>query len=83
MHTLGPTHRLAVPRMHSSPRVCTLVLFILCRFTLTLDNGQEVERTVERYFADTYNIKLRYPNLPCLHVAAKNKNVYLPLEVRI
>ncbi|CAI8030664.1 Protein argonaute-2 (Fragment), partial [Geodia barretti] len=49
-------------------------------FTLTLDNGQEVERTVERYFADTYNIKLRYPNLPCLHVAAKNKNVYLPLE---
>ena len=29
MHTNSPTHQLAVPRMRSSPRVCTSVLFII------------------------------------------------------
>ena len=27
-HSLAPAHQLAIPRMRSAPRVCTLVLFI-------------------------------------------------------
>ena len=42
-----------------------------------------VECTVEKYFADTHTINLNYPNLPCLKVAGKMKNIYLPMEVKI
>ena len=42
-----------------------------------------VERTVQDYFGNMHKITLRFPDLPCLHVGPKAKNIYLPLEVSI
>lgn len=36
--------------------------------------------TVEQYFQQKKNIRLRYPDLPCLHVGSRVRNIYLPLE---
>ncbi|CAI5744072.1 unnamed protein product [Peronospora destructor] len=43
------------------------------------DDGQRM--SVVQYFQKTYNIRLRYPNLPCVHVGAPQKKNYLPMEV--
>ncbi|XP_035232913.1 protein argonaute-1-like isoform X2 [Stegodyphus dumicola] len=50
-------------------------------FPLQLDSGQTVECTVAKYFLDKYQLKLRYPFLPCLQVGQEHKHTYLPLEV--
>lgn len=39
--------------------------------------------SVLQYFERKKNIKLRYPELPCLWVGSKVRNVYLPLELCI
>ena len=62
--------------MHSHTNRLTLL-----RFPLKTDDGREVDCTVQNYFADTYQIRLQYPNLPCLHVGPQDKNIYIPLEV--
>ncbi|CAI5716252.1 unnamed protein product [Peronospora farinosa] len=43
------------------------------------DDGQRM--SIVQYFQKTYNIRLRYPSLPCLHVGAPQKKNYLPIEV--
>lgn len=43
------------------------------------DDGQRM--SIVQYFQRTYNIRLRYPKLPCLHVGAPQKKNYLPMEV--
>ncbi|KAH7487636.1 Protein argonaute-2 [Phytophthora ramorum] len=43
------------------------------------DEGQRM--SIAQYFQQTYNIRLRYPKLPCLHVGAPQKKNYLPMEV--
>ncbi|KAG6611995.1 Argonaute1 (AGO1) [Phytophthora cinnamomi] len=43
------------------------------------DDGQRV--SVVQYFQRAYNLRLRYPKLPCLHVGAPQKKNYLPMEV--
>ncbi|KAE9013258.1 Protein argonaute-2 [Phytophthora rubi] len=43
------------------------------------DEGQRM--SIAQYFQKTYNIRLRYPKLPCLHVGAPQKKNYLPMEV--
>eukprot|EP00102_Acyrthosiphon_pisum_P021378 XP_016658588.1 PREDICTED: protein argonaute-2-like [Acyrthosiphon pisum] len=45
------------------------------------EKNNVVECTVAKYFLDKHNMKLRYPNLPCLHVGEKHNHIYLPLEV--
>uniref|UniRef100_A0A1I8JLH7 Protein argonaute-2 n=1 Tax=Macrostomum lignano TaxID=282301 RepID=A0A1I8JLH7_9PLAT len=50
-------------------------------FPLQMENGQTLECTVAKYFAERYKMKLRYPMLPCLQVGLENKHTYLPLEV--
>jgi eukaryotic translation initiation factor 2C len=50
-------------------------------FPLQLENGQQVECTVAKYFMEKYNIKLLYPHFPCLQVGQEQKHTYLPLEV--
>jgi eukaryotic translation initiation factor 2C len=45
------------------------------------ENGQEIQISVERYFAHRYRINLEYPNLPLLEVGSLNRPVYLPIEV--
>ncbi|RLN81527.1 hypothetical protein BBO99_00003659, partial [Phytophthora kernoviae] len=43
------------------------------------DEGQRV--SIVQYFQSAYNLRLRYPKLPCLHVGAPQKKNYLPMEV--
>ncbi|KFM56905.1 Protein argonaute-1, partial [Stegodyphus mimosarum] len=43
-------------------------------FPLQLDSGQTVECTVAQYFLDKYQLKLRYPFLPCLQVGQEHKH---------
>lgn len=40
-----------------------------------------VNMTVLEYFERVKNTRLRFPDLPCLHVGSKIRNVYLPLEL--
>ena len=48
--------------------------------TFPLDDGKN--ETVENYFKQAHpNVKLCFPNLPCLHVGAKDRHVYIPLEL--
>ncbi|PAA62469.1 hypothetical protein BOX15_Mlig003634g2 [Macrostomum lignano] len=50
-------------------------------FPLQMENGQTLDCTVVKYFAERYKMRLRYPMLPCLQVGQENKHTYLPLEV--
>ncbi|KAK4336898.1 hypothetical protein RND71_043463 [Anisodus tanguticus] len=50
-------------------------------FPLQSDNGKTRECTVERYFVEKYNFRLKHPSLPCLQVGQEHKHTYLPLEV--
>ncbi|PAA61921.1 hypothetical protein BOX15_Mlig021460g1 [Macrostomum lignano] len=49
-------------------------------FPLQMENGQTLDCTVAKYFAERYRMRLR-PMLPCLQVGQENKHTYLPLEV--
>ena len=57
-------------------------VIIFSRFPLMVD-GQNVDCTVKRYFADTHKVVLKYPNLSCLHVGPKDKHIFIPMEVCI
>lgn len=37
--------------------------------------------TVTSYFADKYNVKLRFPRFPCVVVGSPDKQTFLPIEV--
>lgn len=42
-------------------------------------DGDQV--SVSEYFYRTYQIRLKYPDLPCVHVGKPEKNMFLPLEL--
>lgn len=44
-------------------------------------NFQEEEVSVEKYYFDVYNHRLKYRELPALDVGHKKKPTYIPLEV--
>lgn len=46
--------------------------------SFTLDTG--VPTTVAAFFAQQYR-RLQHPELPCVHVGARNRHIYLPMEV--
>ncbi|KAK9804875.1 hypothetical protein WJX72_009755 [[Myrmecia] bisecta] len=49
---------------------------------LIFENAQEGRQmSVAEYFEERYQIKLKYPNLPCLNVGSARKAIYLPPEV--
>ena len=50
-------------------------------FPLQLETGQTVECSVAKFFQDKYDIKLKYPGLPCIQAGQENRHTYLPLEV--
>ena len=39
--------------------------------------------SIGEYFKKQYNYTLKYPNLPCIWVSPKEKNTYIPMEVRV
>ena len=41
----------------------------------------DLHQTKEKYFLDTYNVKLKHPGLPCLLLGPINKNIYIPMEL--
>ena len=43
------------------------------------ENGEEC--TIEKYFKDTYDHQLEFPNYPCVHVGNPEKTIYLPIEL--
>ncbi|KAG0602900.1 hypothetical protein M758_10G049800 [Ceratodon purpureus] len=57
----------------------------LLKFTKKIKDGQgnarEVELSVQQYYWDTYNYKLKYPNFPALDVGNKKKPTYMPIEL--
>ena len=46
---------------------------------LKLNSGEQC--TVEKYFKDKYDYKLKFPHYPCLHVGKPENTVYLPIEL--
>nr|AEF32753.1 ALG-5 [Ascaris suum] len=44
-------------------------------------NAQGIEVTIEEYFARVKGIKLRFPNLPVLHVGSKQRMILIPMEL--
>ena len=36
--------------------------------------------SIVEYFKKQYNLSLKYPKLPCLHVGARDKTTYIPME---
>ncbi|RLN51756.1 hypothetical protein BBJ28_00021972 [Nothophytophthora sp. Chile5] len=73
---VGITHRPGVKRSYRvnglSPKSAEETFF-------ENDDGQRM--SIVQYFQKTYNLRLRYPKLPCLHVGAPQKKNYLPMEV--
>lgn len=45
---------------------------------VTDDNGST--KTIEQYFLDQYQFRLRYPELPCVHIGNPAKKIYIPME---
>ena len=72
-------------QMRRKYRVCSVTRrpAQLQSFPLQLENGQTTEMTVAKYFLERYQMKLRFPHLPCLQVGQEHKNTYLPMEVCI
>ena len=70
-------------QMRRKYRVCSVTRrpAQLQSFPLQLENGQTTEMTVAKYFLERYQMKLRFPHLPCLQVGQEHKNTYLPMEV--
>ncbi|KAK3836299.1 MAG: Piwi domain-containing protein [Linnemannia gamsii] len=51
-------------------------------FTQELNNGGTKKVTISQYYAAAYNLKLRFPFLPCIGVKGRdNQTMYFPLEV--
>jgi len=48
------------------------------RFTL---GKSDQEETVSNYFQNKYNIRLKYPYLPCIIADNPKKHIYMPIEV--
>lgn len=69
------THRPGVKRAY---RVNRLSSQSAASLKFTDENGKEC--SVADYFRRNY-FALKYPHLPCVHVGARNKKVYLPIEV--
>jgi len=40
----------------------------------------DLGKTVEQYFKETYNVALKFPNMPCVWVGSKQKTIYVPME---
>ena len=36
--------------------------------------------SVQEYFQKTYNVSLKFPNMPCVWVGAKQKSIFVPME---
>jgi len=50
----------------------------------TSDTTEPIQKTtVDKYFADKYKVKLKYPHLPCIDArnGPTNRANYLPMEV--
>ncbi|XP_050665105.1 protein argonaute-2-like isoform X2 [Leptidea sinapis] len=45
------------------------------------DDGKSKTITVEKYFAEVKGQRLRYPNLNCMWVGPRNKQIYYPMEL--
>jgi len=52
-------------------------------FTQDLDNGEKQIITIENYFRNQKRYRIRYPDLPTLHVNTKadGSEILLPIEV--
>ncbi|XP_012548543.1 argonaute 2 isoform X1 [Bombyx mori] len=50
-------------------------------FTLENDKGPPVRMTVYEYFMKEKKYRIKYPDLNCLWVGPKDKNIYLPMEL--
>ncbi|XP_041986961.1 protein argonaute-2-like isoform X2 [Aricia agestis] len=50
-------------------------------FSITDDKGQTMKCTVEKYFEITKKYRLQYPNLNCIWVGPRDKNIYYPMEL--
>jgi eukaryotic translation initiation factor 2C len=70
------THR---PNVRRQYRVNKLSSRSADQTTFKDDEGRTI--SVASYFASAYGVRLRYPQLPCLHVGALKGSNYLPLEV--
>ncbi|CAH2108472.1 unnamed protein product [Euphydryas editha] len=51
------------------------------KFNVDNPDGTKRECTVERYFQVEKNYRIRYPNLNCLWVGPRDKNIYYPMEL--
>eukprot|EP00252_Welwitschia_mirabilis_P007833 TRINITY_DN19553_c0_g1_i1.p1 TRINITY_DN19553_c0_g1~~TRINITY_DN19553_c0_g1_i1.p1 ORF type:complete len:1050 (+),score=113.01 TRINITY_DN19553_c0_g1_i1:425-3574(+) len=52
------------------------------KFEMDTDNGTQVTESLVSYFTKKYNLKLKYPHLPCLDVSKnKNKQNFIPMEI--
>lgn len=53
------------------------------RLTFNVNNPDGTTRkiTVEKYFQVEKNYRIRYPNLNCLWVGSRDKNIYYPMEL--
>ena len=58
-----------------------IVMALLCDFIVYRFPLDGHDCTVQNYFLKQYNMRLRYPHLPCLHVGPKEKRIFIPLEV--
>ncbi|KAG0321603.1 Protein argonaute 10 [Linnemannia gamsii] len=51
-------------------------------FTQELNNGSTKKVTIPQYYEAAYNLRLRYPFMPCIGVKGRdNQTMYFPLEV--
>lgn len=51
------------------------------KFPMSQPDGSERPCIVADYYRDTYNLNLRYLNLPCLQAQPKEKHRYIPMEI--
>lgn len=48
------------------------------RYKFKNDDGKMM--TVQEYFQAKHNVRLQFPNLPCVRAAPADRNIYLPME---
>lgn len=48
---------------------------------IRFESSEGRSQSVAEYFASQYNLRLRYPGLPCIKSGTSEKQLYLPLEV--
>lgn len=48
---------------------------------LMTDNNTGLKMTIESYFKKNKDITLQFPQLPCVQVEPKNRDIYLPVEL--